>query len=431
MTDTATHWTGPVAYVTGEYPKVSHTFIQREIMGLRALGVQVLTCTVRRPAAASVVGPGQQAEAAQTFAILATARHPLTLLAAHGRMLARAPGRWLRALRLAWTTRPPGLKALIWQIAYFLEAGVLADHLLARGVVHMHNHFGDSSGSLTMIASQMSGIPFSITLHGPTIFFEMHWWRLDAKVARAAFIACISHFCRSQAMLFSDQAHWPKLQIVHCGVTPARYGTAPRPAFSGHVCFVGRLDAVKGVPLLLDAFAATRPRHPTARLTIAGDGPARAALEAQVQSLGLTGAVRFTGSLDEDGVAALLDSADMLVLPSFAEGLPVVLMEALASRIPVIATQVAGVPELVEDGVSGFIVPPGDVDTLAVRLDRLLSDPELCAAMGAAGRRKVEAGFDIRTEVAKLAALFAGVEQKTSHSAGAARPSPQTDPQLP
>jgi glycosyltransferase involved in cell wall biosynthesis len=408
MTEGQTPWTGPVAYVTGEYPKVSHTFIQREIMGLRDLGVEVVTCTVRRPAAKSVVGPEQQAEAAQTFAILAMARNPLTLLAAHGRMLRRDAGRWFAPLRLAWVTRPPGLKAFLWQMAYFLEAGVLADHLLARGVVHMHNHFGDSSGSLTMIASQMSGIPFSITLHGPTIFFEMHWWRLDAKVARAAFIACISHFCRSQAMLFSDQAHWHKLRIVHCGVTPARYGTAPRKPFSGHVCFVGRLDAVKGVPLLLEAFAANRPRHPGARLTIAGDGPARAALEAQAQSLGLTGAVRFTGYLDEDGVAALLEASDMLVLPSFAEGLPVVLMEALASQIPVIATQVAGVSELVQDGISGFIVPPGDVETLALRLDQLLSDPELCAAMGKAGRRKVEAEFDIRGEVDKLAALFVG-----------------------
>lgn len=408
MSGAAGAWTGPVAYVTGEYPKVSHTFIQREIMGLRELGVQVVTCTVRRPAAKSVVGPEQQAEAAQTFAILATARKPLTLLAAHGRMLRRDAGRWFAALRLAWATRPPGVKAFLWQMAYFLEAGVLADHLLAQGVRHMHNHFGDSSGSLTMIASEMSGIPFSITLHGPTIFFEMHWWRLDAKVARAAFIACISHFCRSQAMLFSDQAHWHKLRIVHCGVTPARYGTAPRPAFSGHVCFVGRLDAVKGVPLLLEAFAANRPRHPDARLTIVGDGPARAALEAQAQGLGLAGAVRFTGYLDEAAVAALLETSDMLVLPSFAEGLPVVLMEALASLIPVIATQVAGVSELVQDGVSGFIVPPGDVETLALRLDRLLSDPALCAAMGAAGRARVEAEFDIRTEVEKLAALFAG-----------------------
>lgn len=399
---------GAVAYVTGQYPSVSHTFIQREVVGLRHLGIDVVTCTVRRPPANSVVGPEQQAEAAQTFCVLDMARNPVRLVGAHARMLRHAPGRWVSALRLAWATRPPGVKAFLWQMFYFLEAGVLADHLLARGVVHMHNHFGDSSGSLTMIASEMSGIPFSITLHGPTIFFEMHWWRLDAKVARAAFVACISHFCRSQAMLFSDQAHWHKLHIVHCGVTPARYGTAPRPAFSGHVCFVGRLAAVKGVPLLLEAFAATRPRHPEARLTIVGDGPERAALEAQAQTLGLTGSVRFAGYLDETAVAALLETSDMLVLPSFAEGLPVVLMEALASLIPVIATQVAGVSELVQDGISGFIVPPGDVETLALRLDRLLSDPALCAAMGKAGRTRVEAEFDIRTEVAKLAGLFSG-----------------------
>ena len=218
---------GPIAYITGEYPRVSHTFIQREIMALRDLGVVVVTCTVRRPAAKTVVGPEQQAEAARTFGILEASCHPITLLMAHGRMLRRTPRRWFSALRLAWTTRPPGLKAFLWHMFYFLEAGVLCDHLLPLGVVHMHNHFGDSSGSLTMIAAEMSDIPFSITVHGPTIFFEMHWWRLDEKVARAAFIACISHFCRSQLMLFSDQAHWNKLKIVHCGVNLANYGTAP------------------------------------------------------------------------------------------------------------------------------------------------------------------------------------------------------------
>ena len=377
---------GPIAYVTGEYPKVSHTFIQREVEGLRALGVEVLTCTVRRPAGKTVVGPGQAGEAARTFRVIEAAKNPVLLIAAHFRMLRRAPGRWFSALKLAWDTCPPGLKAFLWQMFYFLEAGVLADHLLARGVVHIHNHFGDASGSLTMITAEMSGLPFSITLHGPTIFFEMHWWRLDVKVARCAFIACISHFCCSQAMLFSDEAYWDKLKIVHCGVSLASYGTVPRGEFTGHMVFVGRLDAVKGVPLLLEAFASISPRHPQARLTIAGDGPARARLEARVLALGLTEVVRFAGYLDEPAVARLLESADMLVLPSFAEGLPVVLMEAFASRIPVIATQVAGVPELVEDGISGFIVPPGDVDSLIDRLDKLLSDPGLCTRMGAAGR---------------------------------------------
>ncbi|MEO8243728.1 MAG: glycosyltransferase [bacterium] len=402
------HLSGPIAYITGQYPSASHTFIQREIMGLRDLGVEVVTCTVRRPPSKAVVGPEQVQEAARTFGILAAAKNPVRLVGSHLRMLRRGPRRWFSALKLAWATRPPGLKAFLWQMFYFLEAGTLSDHLLARGVVHMHNHFGDASGSLTMIASEMSGIPFSITLHGPTIFFEMHWWRLDVKLARAAFIACISHFCRSQAMLFSDEAYWDKLKIVHCGVALERYGTVPRGAFSGHVVFVGRLDAVKGVPLLLEAFAAARASHPQARLTIAGDGPARSRLEARVRHLGLEGVVRFAGYLDEPAVARLLEEADMLVLPSFAEGLPVVLMEAFASSIPVIATQIAGVPELVQDGISGFIVPPGDAESLTERLDRLLSDPALCARMGAAGRANVEAAHDIGREVEWLVQLFAG-----------------------
>lgn len=397
---------GPIAYVTGEYPKVSHTFIQREIMGLRALGAEVLTCSVRRPAAKTVVGPEQQAEAARTFVIMEAARRPVQLVTAHGRMLRRAPGRWFSALHLAWTTRPPGLKAFLWQMFYFLEAGVLADHLTARAARHMHNHFGNSSGSLTMIASEMSGIPFSITMHGPTLFFEPVWWRIDEKVARSAFIACISHFSRSQVMLFSDQAHWHKLRIVHCGVTPALYGGGPVRRFDGHVVFVGRLDAVKGVPLLLEAFNKTHARHPGARLTIAGDGPARATLEARALDAG--DAVHFAGYLDEAAVAALLANADILALPSFAEGLPVVLMEAMASRLPVLATQVAGVSELVEDGVSGFIVPPGDVETLSARLEELLSDPHLCRRMGEVGQQAVAARHDIRNEVAWLHQLFAG-----------------------
>lgn len=399
---------GPIAYLTGEYPKVSHTFIAREIAALRGQGVRVLTCTIRRAAEKDVVGADQQAEAAATFCVLAAAKSPRRLLGSHLAVLRRAPRRWFAALRLAWRIRPPGTKAALWQLFYFAEAAVLAEHLRGQGVVHLHNHFASSSCSVAMLASEMSGIPFSVTIHGPTELFEAAHWRLDEKIARARFVACISHFCRSQAMLFSDQAHWGKLRIVHCGVTPANYGTRPRATFGQHVLFVGRLDAVKGVPLLLEAFAAARARHPEARLTVVGDGPARAALEAQAAALGIAGATTFTGYRSQEEVAALLEEADMLVLPSFAEGLPVVLMEAMASRIPVIASGVAGVPELVQDGVSGFVVPAGDVETLTVRLEKLLADPELCRRMGEAGRVKVEAEFDIGREAVWLAQILRG-----------------------
>lgn len=402
---------GPIAYLTGEYPKVSHTFILREIAMLRDLGAEVLPCTVRRAPADQVVGADQAAEAAQTFGILETVRRaPHRLVLAHLKALARAPGRWVEALLLAWRTRAPGPKAALYQLFYFLEAGLLADYLRARGVVHLHNHFGNSSCSVAMLTSVISGIPYSYTMHGPAIFFEPMRWRIDEKIARARFVACISHFCRSQGMLFSDPQHWPKLRIVHCGVDPNAYGRRPRGLFGKRVLFVGRLDPVKGAPLLIEAFARTADQHPDASLTVVGDGPARAAAEAQARDLGVADRVTFLGFRSQTEVAELLEEADMLVLPSFAEGVPVVLMEAMASRIPVIASLVAGIPELVTEGESGFLIPPGDVATLSARMAALMAAPARAAEMGAAGRRKVEADFDLARECAWLLRLHRGEE---------------------
>ncbi|WP_127903620.1 glycosyltransferase [Solirhodobacter olei] len=399
---------GRIAYLTGEYPRATDTFIQREVAALRELGLEVHTCSIRVTKKQHHVGETQRNEHARTFYVLRAAKHPGTLIVAHLEALMQSPSRWFSALRLAWTTRPPGAKALIWQLFYFLEAAVLARHLRQVGATHLHNHFGDASCSTAMLTSEMSGIPFSFTLHGPAIFFEPKWWRIDEKIARARFVACISHFCRSQAMLFSDQAHWGKLRIVHCGVISSRYGTAPRKIFGRHIIFVGRLDRVKGATLLLDAFALLRRKWPDTRISFVGDGADRATLETQAAELGLGTSATFHGYRDQDEVAKLLEAADMLVLPSFAEGLPVVLMEAMASGIPVVASQLAGVPELVRDGVSGFIVPPGDAVTLTERLERLLRDPELCRHMGEAGRATVATEFDSVREATWLRELFEG-----------------------
>lgn len=399
---------GPVAYLTGDYPKVSHTFILREVEALRALGIEVLTCSIRTPDAAEFRGEEELRARADTFYVLAAARNPLRLLAAHARAFAHSPRGWLSALALAWRIRPPGLKALLWQMFYFLEAGVLAEHLRARGVQHLHNHFGNSSCSVAMLASVISGIPFSFTEHGPAIFFEAERWAIGEKVARARFVVAISHFCRSQLMLFSRPADWGKIAIVHCGVTPSAYGRQPRGAFGKRLIFVGRLDPVKGAPLLIEAFARILPDHPEARLTIVGDGPSRAGAEARARGLGIAPSVTFAGFRAQTEVARMLEEADLLILPSFAEGVPVVLMEAMASRIPVIASRVAGVQELVGDGVTGFTVPPGDVATLAERIGRILSDPDAARAMGEAGRRVVEAEFDIAGESAWLAEILRG-----------------------
>ncbi len=391
-----------IAYLTGEYPRATDTFIQREVAALRGLGFDVLTCSIRRTGPAHLVGEEQKAEAARTFHVLAGALNLWTLACAKLSAL-RSPARYFKALALAWRTAPRGLRGRAYNLVYFAEALVLAHHLRRESVTHLHNHIAKSSCTVAMLASQLSGIPYSFTLHGPDIFFAPEHWRLDEKIARARFVACVSDFARAQAMLFSDQAHWPKLKIVHCGVDPARYdATGPRDGH--HLAFVGRLDAVKGVPLLLEALAETRKSLHDLRLTLVGDGPDREALLDQARALDLSEAVEFAGYLSQTEVAALLAYADCLVLPSFAEGVPVVLMEAMAARLPVIATRVGGVSELVEDGVSGLLVPPGDVASLTQAINRVMKSDR--AAMGQAGRAAVEAGFDIGTEAARLAHLL-------------------------
>lgn len=396
---------GPIAYLTGDYPKVSHTFILREVQAVRAAGVPVITCSIRQPPASEFKGQEEQRARAETFYVIAAAKNPARLFAAHGRAILRSPATWVRTLALAVRMRSPGLKALIWQLFYFLEAAVLADHLRRNNVRHLHNHFGNSSCSVAVLAAELAGIPFSFTEHGPAIFFEVDRWSLPEKIARAAFVVAITHFCRSQLMLFSKPADWPKITIVHCGVTPEAYRRDPG-GTGKRVAFVGRLDPVKGALLLIEAMATVLKFHPDATLTLAGDGPARAGAEARAKQLGIDRAVRFAGFMTQTQVADLLAASDMLVLPSFAEGLPVVYMEALASRIPVVASRVAGVPELVEDGVTGYTIPPGDVDSLADRMIRLMDNPEKARAMGEAGRQAVEAQHDIRSEGAWLAKIF-------------------------
>lgn len=399
--------TGPhrIAYLTGEYPAVSHTFILREVLALRALGLDVLTCSIRRTGPQHHRGPDEQEAARTTFHVLDAAKNPAALLSALGWSLGR-PGRLGRALRLALATRPAGIKATVWQIFYLVEAMVLAHHLCRNGVTRIHNHFAMASSSVAMLASELSGIPYSFTLHGPADFLETRRWRLDEKIARAGFVACISQFSRSQGMLFSDPAHWPRLHIVHCGVVPGRYGRDPGRPAGRHVLFVGRLAAAKGVPILLDTFARLRARFADARLTLIGDGPDRARLEARAAALGLGDAVTFTGYLNQDEVAAHLAQGDLFVLPSFAEGVPVVLMEAMATGLPVLATRIAGIPELVEDGLSGRIVAPGDSDAFADAMIALLDDPVQARVMGQAGRATIAKDFDAGTEAEKLAALF-------------------------
>ncbi len=397
----------PIAYLTGEYPRATDTFIQREVAALRALGHPVETCSVRRTGTEHLVGEEQKAEAKATFYILAAAKSPMVTLAAVFGALLRNPVRFLRAMVLAFRTSPPGLRNRIYQLFYFVEAAVLAAHLRKKGVRHLHNHIAKSSCTVAMLMSELSGIPYSFTLHGPDIFFAPDHWRLDEKVKRAKFVACISHFCRSQAMAFSNPKHWSKLHIIHCGVDPSRYEDGEDPVDT-NLLFVGRLAPVKGLPILLRALEPLKAKYPKIHLTVIGDGQGRKALEKQTRQAGLSDNVSFVGYKSQSEVAEALAASDLFVLPSFAEGVPVVLMEAMAARRPVVTTQIAGIPELVTDGASGLLVPPGNPEALTAAIDKILANPARATAMGIAGRAMVESAFDVSKEAARLSKLLDG-----------------------
>ena len=211
-----------VAYLTGQYPEVSLTFILREVEALRALGMDVRTCSIRRTPPEQHPGPAEKEAARTTFHVLEAVRNPLRLIGAQLSLL-RHPGRYFGALALAFKMRSPGIKSLLYQLIFFAEATILACHLSREGVQHLHNHFTFGSATVAMLVSKLIDIPFSFTLHGPADLLEPYRWRIDEKTARARFVATISHYARSQIMFFSDPAHWDKIRIIHCGVEPARW----------------------------------------------------------------------------------------------------------------------------------------------------------------------------------------------------------------
>ena len=404
-----------IAYLTGEYPRATDTFIQREVAALRAHGHEVMTYSIRETGVEHLVGEEQRDEAARTFYILKQAKSLKRLVGSHLGWLTRRPKDYLRGLKLAVETSPGGVKALMYQMFYFAEAGVLADEMRRQNVRHLHNHIAKSSCTVAMLASEISGIPFSFTLHGPDIFFAPDHWRLDKKIEKARFVACISHFCRSQAMAFAPMEQWRKLHIVHCGVDPDLY--AGETAGGKKLLFVGRLAAVKGMPVLLDAMKKL-PKDVT--LTVIGDGPDRAALEEQAAPF--RERVCFLGYQSQTEVAEALKSHNVFVLPSFAEGVPVVLMEAMAAARPVITTRIAGVPELVENGVSGVLVPAGDVDALENAISSVTQDIDLQLKMGLAGRLKVSAEYRAFDEAKWLSDLIESYQRPKASAGLALRP---------
>ncbi len=389
-----------IAYLTGQYPRATDTFIQREVAALRESGVYVQTFSIRKPPDNENVGPEQKAERERTAYILPPSL--MNLIAVGARLKLGAPKRYFKALRLAMTVRQPGIKGFLYGLFYFIEAGIVADRMRRDGLTHLHNHFGDSSCTVAMLAAELGGFTFSFSLHGPGIFFEPYHWRLDEKLKRSLFVCNISHFCRSQAMIFCPPEKWYRLHIIHCGVDPELFNPVIHTGRGTRLLTVGRMASVKGIPVLLEAIKQLQDGHPDIKLTVVGDGPEREDFQRRASELGIAERVDFVGYQSQAQVRERLSETDVFVLPSFAEGVPVVLMEAMAAGVPVVTTRIAGVGELVDDGASGRLVPPGDKDCLADAINELLNDADKRNAFGQAGRAKVAAEFNIARESAWL-----------------------------
>lgn len=397
-----------VGYLVSQYPATSHTFIRREVRALRRRGIDVHTFSVR----AGDVEEGED-DRPRTWTILPV--RPADLVRVHAGALVRRPRAYLRTLREALVHRVPGVRALLWALFHFIEAVVLADELERRRIDHLHNHFANGGATVGHLASFLLGLPWSFTLHGVSELDYPAGPLLPRKVKAARFVACVSHFGRAQAMRVTAPDQWPKLRIVRCGVPWDRLRVrVPDESRSGRplqVLTVGRLSPEKGHVGLVEAFAAVRRRGLDAHLRIGGDGDGRDALLAAIRRHGLEHRVTLLGRLSEDQVRAEMAQADVFALSSFMEGLPVVLMEALAVGVPVVAPAVAGVPELVEPGRTGLLFSPGHFAELGERLLTLGRDADLQHRLGREGRRRVRQQHDVNRAVEPLVDLFLQAEE--------------------
>jgi len=404
----------PVGYLTDNYPAVSHTFVQREVLALRRRGLDVRTFSIHRAGADHVLSREDRAALASTTALRPVGR--AALLAAHARALGRHPRSYLASLRDALQMPAASPRGRLWQVFYFAEAILLWRACRHAGIRHVHAHFASPAADVAHHFARFARrtwrgeAGWSFTAHGVDID-DADQVALAEKVRDADLVVCVSDFGRSRLMALVDEPHWGKLHVVHCGVDLTAFapvGREPRAAFS--ILSVGRLVAVKAHGVLVDAVGALRAEGVDVQLTLVGDGPRRAALEALVRERALSGCVRFAGRVGQDEIAAYYRDADVFCLPSFAEGVPVVLMEAMASGVPVISTRVNGIPELVEDGVSGLLVVPGRSDLLATALRRLAEDPARRVELGAGGRARVADQFEVDACAAELAGLFAAFQ---------------------
>ncbi len=403
-----------VAYLINQYPAISHTFVRREIHALEELGVEVERFSLRR-VKGKFEDPEDVREGERTHVILDEGLRGL--LGGLARAATKRPARFAKAAKRALSLGLRSDRGLLYHGAYLAEACVLVDWLEEGKIEHLHAHFGTNSATVAMLARDLGGPEFSFTAHGPEEFDKPEAIRLGEKIEAARFVAAISSFGKSQLFRRVGAKNWSKVHIVRCGLDRTFFERPPTPVpdVPRLVC-VGRLNEQKGQVLLIEAVARIAEAGIPIELVLVGDGELRSEIERVIRERGIERNVRITGWASGDVVRQELTAARAMVLPSFAEGLPVVIMEALALGRPVISTYVAGIPELVGPGECGWLIPAGSIDGIERALrECLATDVKTLTRMGEEGRRRVLAMHDVRVSAQRLKALLEGRAPDAEH----------------
>lgn len=394
-----------IAYFINQYPKVSHSFIRREILALERQGFEIQRIALRGWDA-ELQDDEDVSEQGKTQYVLQGGVKALLKPALQ--VLRHQPGRFFASLWLALRLGRRADRAWPYHLIYLAEACRVLQWLQASGAVHVHAHFGTNSTEVVMLARALGGPAYSFTVHGPEEFDKPQFLHMGEKVRRAAFVAAVSSYGRSQLFRWVAHEHWGKVKVVHCGLERSFHDVpaVAVPSAPRLVC-VGRLCEQKGQLLLLEAARLLAAQAVEFELVLAGDGEMREQLEALIARHDLQAQVRITGWISSAQVRDEILAARALVLPSFAEGLPVVIMEAMALRRPVLTTYVAGIPELVTPGENGWLFPAGAVEELATAMADCLAQPaQVLQRMGEAAYQRVLQRHDIDTEAARLASYF-------------------------
>jgi glycosyltransferase involved in cell wall biosynthesis len=393
-----------IAYLTNQYPHIRHTFIRREICALEGLGVDVARFSMR-DTSGTCVDPADLAEHSKTYALLRSG--PLGLLAATIRVFLTRPVSFVRGfVRSIRLGRHGGGVVRHW--IYLAEACLLLRELQRQQIRHLHVHFATNPAAVALLVRTLGGPPYSITIHGPEEWDRPEALSLREKFEGANFVVAVSDFGRCQVYRWCGTSHWDMVHVVRCGVDESFLREEPtRVPETNRLILVAGLAEQKGHLLLLRALALVAQRGRDFEMLFVGDGPIRPLIEAEIDRLKLGERVRITGWKSNSEVRDLLQSARALVMPSFAENLPVAMMESLALGRPVVGTFIAGVPELIESGVNGWLVPAGNVEATATAIERILATPvDELTRMGLAGAALVADLHDVRKEAARMKGLF-------------------------